>query len=313
MTLPPPNAIIEPPFPPRCGLASFTDEELQRLPDLPSDDGEPLETPWHVFAMNQLREVATYHYRERNDFFTGGNMFVYYHVERQRHRDFRGPDFFFVWGVDRHRPRDYYAIWLENNRYPNVVLELLSPSTAQIDRVEKRALYQDTWHLPEYFLCEPQVESLEGLRLNEQQVYESIPTNERGWLWSEQLQLWLGPWTGPYLQQTATWPRFYDALGRLVPRFDEAARQHADQEKQRADAAQQHAEQEKQRADAAQQHAAQEKQRAEAEHQRAEQEIQRAEQEKQRADAAEAETARLRRQLEEMRQQFPKSPETPRP
>jgi len=266
MNLDPRSEIIEPP-PPRCGLASFSDQELERLQDLPSSDGEPLETLWHVSAMHQLREVATYHYRARNDFFIGTNMFVYYNVERQRHRDFRGPDFFFVWGVDRHRERDSYALWLENNRYPNVVIELLSSSTAAIDRVEKRALYQDTWHTPEYFLCEPQVETLEGLRLSAQQVYEPIPANERGWVWSEQLQLWLGPWTGAYLEQMAIWPRFYDASGQLVPRFDEAAQQ-------RADAAQQHAEQEKER-----------------------------------ADAAEAEAARLRRELEEMRQRFPKSPE----
>jgi Uma2 family endonuclease len=266
MNLDPRSEIIHPP-PPRCGLASFTDEELERLQDLPSSDGEPLETLWHVTAMQHLRDVATYHYRARTDFFIGTNQFVYYNVLRQRHRDFRGPDFFFVWGVDRHRERDYYALWLEDNRFPNVVIELLSSSTAHIDRVEKRELYQDTWRTPEYFLCEYQVETLEGLRLNAQQVYEPIPANERGLIWSEQLQLWLGPWTGPYVEQTATWLRFYDADGRLVPTFAEAAQQGAEQAKQRA------------------------------------------EQEKQRADAAEAETARLRRELEEMRQRFPKSPE----
>src|SRR6185437_12558706 len=125
---------------------------------------------------------------------------------------------------------------------------------------EKRALYQDTWHTPEYFLCEPQVGTLEGLRLSAQQVYEPILANERGWVWSEHLQLWLGPWTGTYLEERATWPRFYDADGRLVPTFAEAAQQ-------------------------------------------------RTEQEKHRADAAETETARLRRELEEMRQRFPKSSE----
>ena len=244
MTLPPPNAIIEPPFLPRCGLASFTDEELARLQDLPSDDGEPLDTPWHLYAMNLLIETATCHFRGRDDFFTGGNMFLYYNVERQRHRDFRGPDFFFVWGVNRRRERKYYAIWQENHRFPNVIVELLSPTTAAIDRGEKRDLYQNTFHTPEYFLCEPQVTALEGLRLNPQQVYEPIQANEHGWLWSEQLQLWLGAWYGEWSDQTTTWPRFYDADGRLVPTYAEAAQHNLDQEKQRAD-------QEKQRADTA--------------------------------------------------------------
>lgn len=237
MTLPLPNAIIEPPFPPRCGLASFTDEELARLQDLPSDDGEPLETPWHRDAMNLLIETATYHFRHREDFFTGGNMFLYYNVAQQRQRDFRGPDFFFVWGVDRRRQRNYYAIWQENNHFPNVIVELLSPTTAAIDRGEKRDLYQNTFHTPEYFLCEPQVTTLEGLRLNAQQVYEPIQANEYGWLWSEQLQLWLGAWHGEWSDQTTTWLRFYDTNGRLVPTVAEAARQNLEQEKQRADAA----------------------------------------------------------------------------
>ena len=244
MTMHPPSEIIEPLFPPRRGLASFTDEELERLQDLPSDDGEPLDSRWHRCAMNLLIETATYHFQDREDFFIGGDMFLYYNVERQRHRDFRGPDFFFVWGVDRRRDRKYYAIWQENYRFPDVIVELLSSSTAAIDRVDKRALYQDTFRTPEYFLCEPQVATLEGLRLNAQQVYEPIQANEHGWLWSEQLHLWLGAWYGEWSDQTTTWPRFYDANGRLVPTFTEAAQQNLEQEKQRA-------EQEKQRADAA--------------------------------------------------------------
>ena len=277
--------IIDIPAPTRIGVMGMDNLDVNNLP---YDDGEPLETAWHRYAMNQLCEVAIYYYRARNDFYVGGNMFLYYNLERQRHRDFRGPDFFFVWGVEPHRWRKYYAVWEEDYHYPNVILELLSESTIQIDRVEKRALYQNILHTPEYFLCDFEVASLEGLRLNAQKVYEPIPANERGWIWSEQLQLWLGPWTGAYLERKAIWPRFYDPSGRLVPRFDEAAQQHAEEEKQRADQKELLSEHEKQRADAARQNA---------------------EQEKQRADAAETEMARLRRELEEMRQRFPKAPE----
>jgi Uma2 family endonuclease len=253
--------------------------------DLPCDDGEPLETPWHRSAMNILIEAATYHNRDREDFFVGGNMFVYYREqqwteERDRPR-FRGPDFFFVRGVQRHRPRDVYAVWREDGHYPNVIVELLSPSTQDIDRREKREVYQNTFRTPEYFLCEPQVTALEGLRLNGSVSYQPIPANARGWLWSEQLQLWLGPWTGTHLGETSTWLRFYDASGQLVPLFAESEHQRAEQEKQRA-------EQEKQRA---------------------EQEKQRAEQEKQRADSAEEEVVRLRRELEDLRRHSPPKPE----
>jgi Uma2 family endonuclease len=258
---------------------------LPELPpdNLPCDDGEPLETPWHRSAMNLLIEAATYHNRDREDFFVGGNMFVYYReqqwLDESERLHFRGPDFFFVRGVPRRRPRDFYAVWREDGRYPDVIIELLSPSTEEIDRREKREVYQNIFRTPEYFLCQPQVAALEGLRLNGLAVYQPIPVNERGWLWSEQLQLWLGPWTGTYLGETSTWLRFYDALGQLVPLFAEAEKQSADQEKRRAD-------QEKQRAD---------------------QEKQRADQEKQRADTAVEEAERLRRELEELRQRLPKT------
>jgi Uma2 family endonuclease len=268
--LPPWPKIPIPPVPEKVGLMCFPDADIDHLP---SEDAETLETPWHRDAMNQLIEVVTHHYRGRDNFFVGGDMFLYSNVERQKNRDFRGPDFFFVWGVKRHILRKYYAVWEEDDRYPNIIIELLSDSTQHIDRVEKRELYQNVLHTPEYFLCDFEVSSLEGLRLNAQGVYEPIPVNERGWLWSEQLQLWVGAWTGAYMQRQGIWPRFYDAAEQLVPRFDEAAQRHADLEKQRAD-------EEQQRADAAQQ---------------------RAEQEKQRADFAEAEMERLRRELEQLR------------
>ncbi len=305
-----PQAVVLPseaPSPPGCEWVPDPIELLVPPPtDLPYDDGEPLETPWHRSAMNLLIDSIACHFREREDFYVGGNMFLYYRQEQWGEEDnrpkFRGPDFFYVSGVERRRPRLFYAVWDEQGHYPNVIVELLSPTTEKIDRVDKRALYQDTFRTPEYFLCQPQVNTLEGLRLNEHQVYEPIKPDKRGWLWSDQLRLWVGPWKGTYLGETTTWLRFYNESGRLILREDERMEQRAEQEKQRADAAQQNAEQEKQRADAAQQNAEQEKQRADAAQQNAEQE-------KQRADAAETEMTRLRRELEEMRLRFPKSPE----
>lgn len=66
--------------------------------------------------------------------------------------------------------------------------------------------------------------------------YEPITPDERGWLWSEQLQLYLGAWRGLYLGEEHTWPRFYWPDGTLVLLPDEAATQRADTEQQRADA-----------------------------------------------------------------------------
>src|SRR4051812_32720086 len=86
--------------------------------DLPSEDGIPMETPWHYAAMTLLVGSLSWHWRERPDWFVGGNMFLYYSVKQARNRDYLGPDFFAVKGVDRYRERKYWAVWDEDGRFP---------------------------------------------------------------------------------------------------------------------------------------------------------------------------------------------------
>jgi Uma2 family endonuclease len=199
------------------------------------------------------------------NYFTGGNMFIYFSMRQVRNRDFRGPDVFFVRDVDGARPRDYWAVWDEDGRYPDLIIELLSPSTAEVDRTTRKAVYERTFRTPEYYCYDPLERRLEGWRLGADWRYHDIAPDDRGWLWSEQLGAWLGTWEGPYHGYVqGVWLRLFDADGRLVPLFAEA-----------------------------------EHQRAEAEHRQAEAERQRAEAERQRAEAAEAELARLRALLAE--------------
>jgi hypothetical protein len=46
--------------------------------ELITDDGEPMESAWHRSQMNLLIEVIRYHWRDRTDYYVGGNMFIYY-------------------------------------------------------------------------------------------------------------------------------------------------------------------------------------------------------------------------------------------
>ena len=94
--------------------------------DLPYDDGEPLETPRHRSAMNLLIRSLDHHWIDRNEYFVGGNMFLYYSATQAKNRDFRGPDFFVSLEVDRSRDRKYWAIWDEGGKYPDVIVELMS-------------------------------------------------------------------------------------------------------------------------------------------------------------------------------------------
>jgi Uma2 family endonuclease len=205
--------------------------------NLLESDGEPLESDWHVLQIGLLREVVNYHFRDRDDYYVGGNMFIYFNEEQARDRDYRGPDFFFVNGGVSHTPlRPYWAIWSEKGRYPDVIIELLSPSTRKGDLTTKKDLYEKTFNTRNYFCYDPDNQELLGWYLSG--VYHPIETNEKGWLWSDQLGLWVGTWNGSFERQTAVWLRFYDSSGNLVPTSREAEKQRADAEKQRADALQ---------------------------------------------------------------------------
>lgn len=211
--------------------------------DLPYDDGEPLETPRHRSAMNLLIDSLDHHWCHRDDYFIGGNMFLYYSAAQVKNKDFRGPDFFVVFGVERQRDRKYWAIWEEGGKYPDVIIELMSDSTADIDRQEKKQLYERTFKTADYFVYDPyDPRSLQGWHLGQDQRYQSIPPDARGWLWSQSLELWLGLWEGERHRESACWLRFYDADGNLVLLPQEAAQKQVEQERQRAEQERQRAE-----------------------------------------------------------------------
>lgn len=202
--------------------------------DLPAEDGVPMETPWHRYAMNLLIAVIIWHFRGRKDYYVGGNMFIYYGPKQAKSWSYRGPDFFFVDDVDGTRERRSWIVWEEEGRYPDVIIELTSPSTAEVDRTTKKKIYERTFRTPEYFIYDPDAKKLEGWRLERR--YQEIEADERGWLWCESLGLWLGTWEGPNLNLNGVWPRFFDPQGKLILTEAEYWTQRAENERQRADA-----------------------------------------------------------------------------
>jgi Uma2 family endonuclease len=53
------------------------------------------------------------------------------------------------------KDRKSWVIWQEEGRYPNVIVELLSDSTAASDKELKKQIYQDIFRTPKYFWFEP--------------------------------------------------------------------------------------------------------------------------------------------------------------
>jgi Uma2 family endonuclease len=202
---------------------------LPRGDTLPTEDGEPLETPWHRAEINLLIESLDYHWRDRTDYYTGGNMFIYFSLEQVRNRDYRGPDFYVVKDVDGTKERGSWVVWEEGGRYPDLIIELLSPSTAETDKTKKKRLYEQVFHTPEYYCYDPTTQELLGWHLQGLR-YRSIRPNQDGRLWSEVLELEIGLWEGSYIGKPATWLRFFDEQGQVIPTFSEAETIRADEE-----------------------------------------------------------------------------------
>ncbi|MBI2875329.1 MAG: hypothetical protein HYY20_00425, partial [Candidatus Tectomicrobia bacterium] len=87
--------------------------------ELPTEDGEPLESQWHDDEIHLLLSSVRHHWHGRTDFYCGGNMFIYFSLEQVRNRDYRGPDFYVVLGVDGSYMRGAWVVWEEGGRYPN--------------------------------------------------------------------------------------------------------------------------------------------------------------------------------------------------
>jgi Uma2 family endonuclease len=204
--------------------------------DLIFDDGEPLESNHHRIAMNVLIRSLQQAWVDREDYFVGGNMFVYYSRAQARNRDFKGPDFFVVMNVDGTLSRQGWVVWDEDGRYPDIIVELMSPSTANADTRVKKEIYEGIFRTRDYFVFDPfDPDSLQGWRLDANFRYQPLVANEQGWLWCETLGFWLGIGEGTIERETAPWLRFYHPEGNLVLLPEEAERQRAEAERQSAE------------------------------------------------------------------------------
>jgi len=244
---------------------TFAVEYDVTLPDashLLSEEPE-METSLHFAQLAFLVAILEWLWRDRQDFFIGANLSIYFSPEHVKTHDFRGPDFFLVKGADR-RPRKSWVVWEEGGSFPDLIIELLSESTEEIDREIKFQLYRDRFETKEYFWFSPEKLEFAGFKLVGNR-YQEIDPNEKDWLWSEVLDLYLGVEDGKL--------RYFTADGEKVASPEEDALA----SKKLAELLAARAEQEAQRAQQEFQRAEQESERADREAKRAEQEAERAE------------------------------------
>jgi Uma2 family endonuclease len=118
-----------------------------------------------------------------------------------------------VLGCER-KTRKSWVVWEEDGKYPNLILEILSDSTAKTDRGLKKEIYQDTFRTPDYFWFDPYTQEFAGFHLVDGE-YQPLQANEQGYLWSQQLGLYLGIYQGLL--------RLFAPDGQLVPTPEETA------------------------------------------------------------------------------------------
>lgn len=222
-------------------------EELKQLaesegisfppPDLWSNE-PPLESDLHREQIELLIRLLKWFWRERSNFYASGNLTIYYSPRQLTSEHFRGPDFFVVLDTEK-RDRRSWVVWHEGGKYPNVMVEILSASTAATDRGLKKQIYQDTFRTPDYFWFDPITQEFQGFHLSNSQ-YELIPPNASGYLWSQQLELYLGIYQGQL--------RFFTPDEQLILLPEEDMAQQIELERLRAEQATSQAEAERLRA-----------------------------------------------------------------
>src|SRR5712691_3468841 len=161
--------------------------------ELPYDDGMPMETQRHASQMQLLIDPLRLYWEDRQNVYVGGNMFIYFSLAQVRNQGFRGPDFFAVLDVSK-RERKSWVVW-EEGKGPDVVIELLSESTAAQDKGEKKEIYQNCLRVPEYFWFDPFTAEWAGFGLRDGR-YEPIEVDAQEQLISQQLGLALVRWEG---------------------------------------------------------------------------------------------------------------------
>ena len=187
-----------------------------------------METTQHRVQMNLLIDTLKPHLDSLGiPAYVAGNNFLYY--KKGKPPKFCGPDFYVVLGRVETDQKSY-VVWEEDNRFPDLIIELLSESTEKIDRGSKFIRYRDLFQTKEYFLYDPISLRFEGYRLDANAYIPMTPSS--GALPSQVL--------GLTLAVRGSWLRWIDANGCILPTGNELAeqeRERAEEERERAERA----------------------------------------------------------------------------
>lgn len=132
--------------------------------DYPESDGKPYDSDLHRIVMTDLIFALKWFLLDTRAY-VSGDLFIYY--EEGNPLASVVPDVFVVRGIDQYDRRTFLT-WNEGGRVPDVVIELTSEDTREVDQKHKPLLYAQLG-VPEYFVFDPYSDWLEpqlqGFRL----------------------------------------------------------------------------------------------------------------------------------------------------
>ncbi|MDQ2733320.1 MAG: Uma2 family endonuclease, partial [Armatimonadota bacterium] len=262
--------------------------------EYPDSDGKPMaETDTHRDLMSNHILMFQARYEHDPNAYVSGNNFIYY--KEGEPKKFISPDVYYVPGVPK-RKRNSYKVWEEGGRVPVIAFEFTSRSTKNEDQVTKFKIYEQELKTQELVYFDPTGDylkpPLQGHRLVNGRYVRIEMVNGR--LYSEEL--------GLEIMADGDNLRLYDPVTEewlLTPREH---RLRADQEARRAHEQAQRANEEAQRANEEAQRANEEARARAAAEAMAEMEARHAREEAEARKASEVENARLRAEIEALRQ-----------
>jgi Uma2 family endonuclease len=203
-------------------------EALPTMYDLPSESLEEPGLPdeFHIYQLQLLRETFQSPNYPPEQVFVATDLNLYY--DPQHPLWYKRPDWFGVLGVSRlYEQRELrlsYVIWQEGIS-PNVVVELLSPSTEKEDLGQNLReinqpptqwqVYEKILRVPYYIVFDRYTNTLQVFQNIASRYQELTFTESRVWL--PELELRIGLWQGSYQGIEHLWLRWYDASGDWIP------------------------------------------------------------------------------------------------
>ena len=180
----------------------------------PIDDYEPLaESEYQLFPLTYAHAALRSWFEDDPTIWVGADMFLYY--EEGVPQSVVAPDVFVVTETHERHLRNIFQTWVED-RVPELVLEIMSPSSVHRDTVTKFELYESLG-VREYWIYDPTEEGVLEPRLRGNVLvggeYRPIETRE-----VDGKYLGVSDVLGLEFHANAEWFRFFNPVsGEYLP------------------------------------------------------------------------------------------------